>query len=566
MPLCSEMITDEDIYDYIVVNLPGINKMLQSNPDVCIQKVDDQWLVAHSRLPDDRDFNISDLGYYTIPKLYGLMDTSSIDAVNATNITNQPFLNSKGQGVIVGIIDTGIDYLSENFCDTAGNTRIMAIWDQTLEYRQNSYVNYGRIYEQAEINTALEAYRNGLNPYDYVGTTDITGHGTFMAGVIASRKIDDYIGVAPEASIVCVKLKNAKKYLRDYFYIRDDAVCFEETDIMLAARFLKDYAGLKKMPLVIYMGLGSGLGSRTGGSPLSNVLDSLTMHVNTCVVVPAGNEAVKRTHFSGYASVVPEYKEMEINVERRGKGFVLEIWAKSLDVLSVSIISPTGEIIPRIPARIGSSTQYSFLLENSRIYVDYQITETVAGQEVIFMRFERPAEGLWKIDVYSLTNLPGYFNAWITLKELMDCDAYFLNSDADVTLVEPASGLRLITVGAYNHNTNGSDVNSSRGYTADNRVKPDIAAPGVNVYGVGGVRGYTVRSGTSIAAAHVAGAAALFFSWGVTNNNRSVISNSEIKSYIIRGADRPGDIAYPNVEYGYGRLNIAGAFDQMRIS
>ena len=148
----------------------------------------------------------------------------------------------------------------------------------------------------------------------------------------------------------------------------------------------------------------------------------------------------------------------------------------------------------------------------------------------------------------------------------MDCDAYFLNSDADVTLVEPASGLRLITVGAYNHNTNGSDVNSSRGYTADNRVKPDIAAPGVNVYGVGGVRGYTVRSGTSIAAGHVAGAAALFFSWGVTNNNRSVISNSEIKSYIIRGADRPGDIAYPNVEYGYGRLNIAGAFDQMRIS
>ena len=317
-------------YDYIVVNLPGINKMLQSNPDVCIQKVDDQWLVAHSRLPDDRDFNISDLGYYTIPKLYGLMDTSSIDAVNATNITSQPFLNSKGQGVIVGIIDTGIDYLSENFCDTAGNTRIMAIWDQTLEYRQNLYVNYGRIYEQAEINTALEAYRNGLNPYDYVGTTDITGHGTFMAGVIASRKIDDYIGVAPEASIVCVKLKNAKKYLRDYFYIRDDAVCFEETDIMLAARFLKDYAGLKKMPLVIYMGLGSGLGSRTGGSPLSNVLDSLTMHVNTCVVVPAGNEAVKRTHFSGYASVVPEYKEMEINVERRGKGFVLEIWQKVL--------------------------------------------------------------------------------------------------------------------------------------------------------------------------------------------------------------------------------------------
>ena len=392
MPLCSEMITDEDIYDYIVVNLPGINKMLQSNPDVCIQKVDDQWLVAHSRLPDDRDFNISDLGYYTIPKLYGLMDTSSIDAVNATNITSQPFLNSKGQGVIVGIIDTGIDYLSENFCDTAGNTRIMAIWDQTLEYRQNLYVNYGRIYEQAEINTALEAYRNGLNPYDYVGTTDITGHGTFMAGVIASRKIDDYIGVAPEASIVCVKLKNAKKYLRDYFYIRDDAVCFEETDIMLAARFLKDYAGLKKMPLVIYMGLGSGLGSRTGGSPLSNVLDSLTMHVNTCVVVPAGNEAVKRTHFSGYASVVPEYKEMEINVERRGKGFVLEIWAElgiiGIILLAVIILCAFGKLL-EINANNGKKFDLVFCVFTSLLlFLLFGLTDYVFNspkQIILFM-------------------------------------------------------------------------------------------------------------------------------------------------------------------------------------
>lgn len=102
MPLCSEMITDEDIYDYIVVNLPGINKMLQSNPDVCIQKVDDQWLVAHSRLPDDRDFNISDLGYYTIPKLYGLMDTSSIDAGKCYQHNKPAFFKFKRAGCYRG--------------------------------------------------------------------------------------------------------------------------------------------------------------------------------------------------------------------------------------------------------------------------------------------------------------------------------------------------------------------------------------------------------------------------------------------------------------------------------
>lgn len=102
-----------------------------------------------------------------------------------------------------------------------------------------------------------------------------------------------------------------------------------------SARFLKDYAQSKKKPLVIYIGAGSGSGSRTGATPLADVLDAYTKVTNTCVVVPAGNEAVSRTHFSGYAGVVPESRTMEINVEKRGKGFTTEIWAKSLDVLSI---------------------------------------------------------------------------------------------------------------------------------------------------------------------------------------------------------------------------------------
>ena len=348
--------------------------------------------------------------------------------------------------------------------------------------------------------------------------------------------------------------------------IKDDVPAFQESDIMLAATFLKDYAQRSNKPLVIISGVGSGSGSRTGATPLADVFDAYTKLTNTCVVVPAGNEAVSRTHFSGYAGIAADSKTMEINVDKRGKGFVIEIWAKSLDVLSVSIVSPTGEIIPRIPARIGVSSEYAFLLENSRIYVDYQITESVAGQEIIFMRFESPAEGVWKVLVYSLTSLPGYFNAWITPRFLSASDAYFLESDIDITLVEPACAARVITVGAYNHNTGGSDINSSRGYTADSRVKPDIVAPGVDVYGVGGVKGYKRMSGTSIAAAHAAGAAALFLSWGVTNKNREVIGNTEIKSYLIRGAKRRNSEQYPNVTAGYGMLDISGAFDQMRIN
>lgn len=571
------MITDEDIYDYIVVNIPIVSEILENNPDICVEEVDEQWIIVHSRLPENRELNISSLGYYTIPKIYGLMeqsdgqqvlgaDISSMEETGAINITNQPFLNARGQGVIIGFIDTGIDYLRNNFKDSSGNTRISAIWDQTLEYEASSQVSYGRVYEAYDINRAIKAYEAGEDPYSYVESRDTDGHGTFMAGIAASSYVDGYTGVAPEADIVCVKLKPAKQYLKDFFYIKDDVAAFQESDIMLAARFLKDYAQKRNKPLVIIPGVGSGSGSRTGATPLADVLDSYTKLTNTCVVVPAGNEAADRTHFSGYAGIVPDSRTMEINVEKRGKGFVTEIWAKSLDVLSVSIISPTGEVIPRIPARIGMSSEYAFLLENSRIYVDYQITESVAGQEIIFMRFESPAEGVWKVLVYSLTSLPGYFNAWITPRALSASGAYFLEADVDTTLVEPACATRVITAGAYNHYTNGSDINSSRGYTADNRVKPDITAPGVNVYGVGGVRGYKRMSGTSIAASHVAGAAALFLSWGVTNKNREVIGNTEIKSYLIRGAKRQGSEEYPNVISGYGRLSISGAFDQMRIN
>ncbi len=580
---CSSIIKDENIYDYIVVNIPIISEILESNTEICVQEVDEQWMIVHSRLPENRQLNISSLGYYTIPKLYGLMeisketvglnaemsdkpDISSMEATGAIQIINQPFLSAKGQGVIVGIIDTGIDYLRNNFRDSSGNTRIKAIWDQTLEYQASDIVNYGRVYEAPDINRALKAYSDGEDPYRYVESKDTDGHGTFMAGIAASSGVDGYTGVAPEADIVCVKLKSAKQYLKEFFYVKNDMLCFEESDIMLAAKFLKDYAQKRKQPLVIYLGVGSGSGSRTGATPLSDVLDSYTKLTNTCVIIPAGNEAVDRTHFSGYAGIVPDSRTMEINVEKRGKGFVTEIWAKSLDVLSVSIISPTGEVIPRIPARIGMSSEYAFLLENSRVYVDYQITESVAGQEIIFIRFERPAEGVWKILVYSLTNLPGYFNAWMMPQAISDSTAYFLESDADTTLVEPSCATRVITAGAYNHYTDGGDINSSRGYTADNRVKPDIVAPGVDVYGVGGIRGYKRMSGTSIAAAHVAGAAALFLSWGVTNKNREVIGNTEIKSYLIRGAVRQNGMDYPDVSSGYGKLSISGAFDQMRIN
>ena len=151
--------------------------------------------------------------------------------------------------------------------------------------------------------------------------------------------------------------------------------------------------------------------------------------------------------------------------------------------------------------------------------MNYRVVESASGYEVIFMRFINPAQGIWKIHVYSLTNIVGRYNAWLPLKQFLSGDTYFLNSNPSTTLTEPGAAERVISVGAYNHITDASYVASGRGYTATGLVKPDFVAPGVDVYGVRAGGGYTTRTGTSVAAAHAAGAAALLLTWGVTDGN-----------------------------------------------
>lgn len=559
---CDTIIKSEDIFDYIVEeSRPADTKGYE-----CIEIADAYWRIIHSNLEEERK-------YLAIPKLYGLMqenvDTSSLEAVGATQILNQPIINVRGQGVIIGFVDTGIDFLKENFMDSAGFSRIGAIWDQTAEYNSDNngvVVNYGHVFYQDEINMAIKQSRNGLNPYDYVSQVDEIGHGTAMAGISASSEVGGYYGVSPESTIAMVKLKPAKKYLRDFYLINEDTAAYQENDIMMGIKFLLDYAEYMKLPIVIVIGLGSGMGPRTGTSPLADMMNTAAKRQRVSVVTCVGNEGNERTHFRALMDSYNEYEEIEVNVEKTGKGFVMEIWAESLDILSVSIESPSGESVPRIPAKMGMEVTYPFLYENSQVSVEYRVPEERSGLENIFIRFMNAAVGIWKVRVYSLTNIKGYFNAWLPLKQFMDSQVFFLKSDPDITISEQSAAARVISVGAYNHYTGGTYYESGRGYTVDGRIKPDIIAPGVEVYVLSNKRGYTRLTGSSMSAAHVAGAAALLFCWGITMGNAVSISNNDIKVALIRGATKTENISYPNRISGYGKLSIYNTFNQIRIS
>lgn len=582
MPDCSSLIVSEETGDYIIEYNSLYFEQIQRQDGVCISCVNDTWCILYTNYPGSRNINIQQ-GYYSVPKLYGLMDTTSFDASGITATLNQPLLNVRGQGVLIGFLDTGIDYLREDFKASGGRTRIAAVWDQTIQsvnYEEDTgeaagteqydreqvqgMVQYGTVYTREDINAALAAEREGQNPYDIVPSRDENGHGTFLAGVAAASETADYIGAAPEAEILMVKLKPAKKYLRDFYLLPERVEAYSETDMMMGVRFLQQYAIREKKPLVICVGLGTASGSRTGALPFADLLNTLARQVNTVVVTCTGNEANNRTHTSGLAVSDTEPSEIEITVGADERGFVMEIWAESLDILSVAITSPSGERISRIPARIDTGGVYNFLLERSQVAVNYRVVESASGYEVIFMRFINPAQGIWKIHVYSLTNIVGRYNAWLPLKQFLSGDTYFLNSNPSTTLTEPGAAERVISVGAYNHITDASYVASGRGYTATGLVKPDFVAPGVDVYGVRAGGGYTTRTGTSVAAAHAAGAAALLLTWGVTDGNLPYMGTNEVKSVLIRGAKRENNTVYPNNIYGYGKMDVIEAFYKLR--
>lgn len=582
MPDCSSLIVSEETGDYIIEYNSLYFEQIQRQDGVCISCINDTWCILYTNYPGSRNINIQQ-GYYSVPKLYGLMDTTSFDASGITATLNQPLLNVRGQGVLIGFLDTGIDYLREDFKASGGRTRIAAVWDQTIQsvnYEEDTgeaagteqydreqvqgMVQYGTVYTREDINAALAAEREGQNPHDIVPSRDENGHGTFLAGVAAASETADYIGAAPEAEILMVKLKPAKKYLRDFYLLPERVEAYSETDMMMGVRFLQQYAIREKKPLVICVGLGTASGSRTGALPFADLLNTLARQVNTVVVTCTGNEANNRTHTSGLAVSDTEPSEIEITVGADERGFVMEIWAESLDILSVAITSPSGERISRIPARIDTGGVYNFLLERSQVAVNYRVVESASGYEVIFMRFINPAQGIWKIHVYSLTNIVGRYNAWLPLKQFLSGDTYFLNSNPSTTLTEPGAAERVISVGAYNHITDASYAASGRGYTATGLVKPDFVAPGVDVYGVRAGGGYTTRTGTSVAAAHAAGAAALLLTWGVTDGNLPYMGTNEVKSVLIRGAKRENNTVYPNNIYGYGKMDVIEAFYKLR--
>ncbi|MDD2978515.1 MAG: S8 family peptidase [Hespellia sp.] len=561
--LCKERILSEHYRDFIVTRVrPPFFRQI-SEEQLCEQKMDFGYSAAYLQETLATPITFEKFSYNSIPSCYTLLDMDALNQSGILSIQNYPTLQLKGENVIIGFVDTGIDYQNPIFRNLDGSTRILGIWDQTIQSGFTPQgIDYGSEYTENLINEALASE----TPQTLVPTVDENGHGTFLASVAAggADAQNQFLGAAPECRIAMVKLKPAKHYLKQYYYIEDDVLCYQENDIMLGLHYLENLANAYQMPLVFCVALGTNMGGHDGSLPLPFVLNQYAGEGNRAVVIGGGNEAGARHHYEGNLTNMNQSENVEIRVEQGVSGFSMELWTEIPNILSVTVTSPSGESTSNLSIRSSSSQMFQFLFEGTSLFVDYRLLVERSSSELVFFRFAKPTPGIWRITVTPVQIATGEFHMWLPVTEFLSGTVYFIRSSPNKTITNPANSQDPLTVAFYNGEEDSIALESGRGYTRKNLIKPELAAPGVNILGATTRQNFTRRSGSSLAAGITAGAMALLMEWVIYHRGDTGIDSVQLKSMLILGAERKNNISYPNREWGYGTLDLYRTFEETR--
>lgn len=569
---CNEIIQSNNTYD-IIIPLDDLERVPQQ--PACIQHISSSYDIFYYERDTVPPLNIEQYTYSSTPKCFGLLDTTALEESGILQLQTNPALALKGQGVLVGFVDTGIAYENRCFRSPDGSTRIAAIWDQTASPDESPESNqppegfqYGVEYTREEINLAFLSD----NPHEIVPQQDTNGHGTLLASITCGSEDAsvNFVGAVPYSELLVVKLKPAKQYLKEFFFIPESISVYQENDIMAAVAYLDKKARDMGRPLVICLGIGANNGSHSGSSVLSEYLDFIGSQWRRCIVIATGNEANARHHFFGTSngSIRPGSPEgeavaVEINVEEKMQGFYLELWGTAPELFAVSVRSPGGVRLPQTATRTGTHQEYVFVFEDTRVGIDYRTVGRSIRNQLVFIRFTGASRGIWTLYVYPASELTGSFHAWLPMTGMLPSDVFFLQPDPDVTLTIPSTASVPVTVGGYNAKNGALYLQSGRGFTSANGIKPDFNAPAVQVQGVDTRGNFTTGTGTSVAAAVAAGACVQLMEWGVVRKNADPLNSVDIGNILIRGCNRDNDRIYPNTQWGYGKLDVYSAFEML---
>lgn len=455
-----------------------------------------------------------------------------------------------GQGILVGIIDSGIDIFHPDFRNEDGSTRIAGLWDQTLTPAVGSSqgppkgYNTGVYFSREELNAILAS--GGKAP-----TVDVSGHGTHVAGIAAGNgraSRGENRGVAFEADLLIVKLGSRR---REGFP--------QTAELMQGVDFCVRWSLQSNQPLALNLSYGNSYGSHTGTSLIETYLDEVANIGRTTICVGSGNEGNQRRHAAGILEEGHD-RVIEFVVAPGEHNLGIQLWKQYVDSFQITLQTPSGAKIVLSENLEGT---YRYVQDGTEILWYFGEPAPYSIQQEIYLEllpegvYTSIRSGIWKMILSPRNIVDGRYDLWMPSGSSINGETGFLVSDVDLTLTIPSTAGKTITVAAYDGNTGTYAPFSGRGFVCCHLVKPDLAAPGVAILSCAPGGGYASRTGTSMACPFVTGSAALLMQFGIVQGNDPYLFGQKVKAYLIRGATRLSAFQeIPNDRVGWGALCV----------